>query len=465
MIKTLYDLPTLIFWLLSLVRANPGCASRQKAAFSRYRDVFRRVSFWLRLCQKAGLLTEIWPLAPGPLVSDWLSWPVDRQWSYLLRVWKTMLADPYRRKERQRLFDQLSTGQITVWRSKTAQELAGLCYLGLWAPAQGLTALGKTVLVERMRGLPEPVFSPWQVQDQEVLAAFPANWRLLWELETFLAPFQPGRYLLGPAALRQASQRGDVEKLAFILEAGSGQPLPPAMRQRILRQPEIHVLPGALLEFSSPDELAALRGMPSLRPRLERQLSPRAVWVAQQDATALLRRLENMGFLAPGASVTGLGAASPDGLPAHCLPLNSAERVYLAGLIRAVETLHFPASPPEGLLERLEAGLGTEKVQAGVRLAERIVSQQSPPRWLPPEPDLPELPPVSLLEILQIAIHQEETVEVSYHVPGRPSAETRRLSPLSIEERGGRSYLLAYCHTRRGNRTFRLDRLTLTGSP
>lgn len=59
------------------------------------------------------------------------------------------------------------------------------------------------------------------------------------------------------------------------------------------------------------------------------------------------------------------------------------------------------------------------------------------------------------------AIRQEATLDVMYRASGRHTSEPRRITPLLIEPRGSRIYLMAYCHTRRANRTFRMDRLQL----
>jgi predicted DNA-binding transcriptional regulator YafY len=75
--------------------------------------------------------------------------------------------------------------------------------------------------------------------------------------------------------------------------------------------------------------------------------------------------------------------------------------------------------------------------------------------------DETERPKVELLTIIQTAIDREDTVDVLYTASGRHSEEQRHLSPLLIEQRGERYYLVAYCHTRKANRTFRLDRLKL----
>jgi len=50
-----------------------------------------------------------------------------------------------------------------------------------------------------------------------------------------------------------------------------------------------------------------------------------------------------------------------------------------------------------------------------------------------------------------------------YRAPGYP-AEQRRITPLIIEQRGEQTYVIAYCQTRRAQRTFRLDRIEVPGA-
>ena len=65
-----------------------------------------------------------------------------------------------------------------------------------------------------------------------------------------------------------------------------------------------------------------------------------------------------------------------------------------------------------------------------------------------------------MIETLQQAIQTEESLDIHYQAPGR-EAECRHVLTLLLEVRSGKYYLIAYCHTRRANRTFRLDRLQL----
>lgn len=70
------------------------------------------------------------------------------------------------------------------------------------------------------------------------------------------------------------------------------------------------------------------------------------------------------------------------------------------------------------------------------------------------------LPKLSLIEKYK---QLGQALDVLYHVPGY-AAEQRRITPLSIEERGEHTYVIAYCQTRRGQRTFRLDRMEVPGT-
>ena len=70
---------------------------------------------------------------------------------------------------------------------------------------------------------------------------------------------------------------------------------------------------------------------------------------------------------------------------------------------------------------------------------------------------------VPKLEILKQYQRWQQALDVFYRAPGYP-AEKRRITPLSIEERGGNTYVVAYCQTRRAQRLFRLDRMEIPGT-
>ena len=98
---------------------------------------------------------------------------------------------------------------------------------------------------------------------------------------------------------------------------------------------------------------------------------------------------------------------------------------------------------------------------AAARRASQMLEKINPPARWQPETDPPLGVPQSLQDTLQKAIDLQEGVDVLYQAAGRAAPEFRHISPLLIEKRHARVYLVAYCHNRRANRTFRLDRLKL----
>jgi hypothetical protein len=70
---------------------------------------------------------------------------------------------------------------------------------------------------------------------------------------------------------------------------------------------------------------------------------------------------------------------------------------------------------------------------------------------------------VSKLEVIEKYKQWQQALDVLYRAPGYP-AEQRRITPLSIEQRGEHIYVIAYCQSRRAQRTFRLDRMEVPGT-
>jgi len=142
-------------------------------------------------------------------------------------------------------------------------------------------------------------------------------------------------------------------------------------------------------------------------------------------------------------------------------PLTKSERVYLLSLLILAEGLQNIVSSPPGLLTRLTENLDHSLRAVAARKATAMLEHLKPmPTWKPEE-DPPPLPSEELIMAIQGAIDREEPIDVLYKASGKHTPEYRHLTPLIVEPRGERYYLIAYCHTRRANRTFRLDRLQL----
>jgi predicted DNA-binding transcriptional regulator YafY len=63
------------------------------------------------------------------------------------------------------------------------------------------------------------------------------------------------------------------------------------------------------------------------------------------------------------------------------------------------------------------------------------------------------------LEALRAALWEKRRVDILYRRSDRPRSEWRTVEPLGLIEMGDRWYLAAYCLSRKGYRTFRLDRI------
>ncbi len=124
-------------------------------------------------------------------------------------------------------------------------------------------------------------------------------------------------------------------------------------------------------------------------------------------------------------------------------------------LRRIISPRHVLVTPEER--RRLEPLLA----RRGIWLQETAASSASqPPRkWQTYHPQALPLPGEDLTAALQEAIVRQAAVEFRYRASDRDSPEWRHVTPLLLEERGAHTYLTAYCHDRRANRLFRLDRI------
>ncbi|MBV6392024.1 MAG: hypothetical protein KPEEDBHJ_01241 [Anaerolineales bacterium] len=70
---------------------------------------------------------------------------------------------------------------------------------------------------------------------------------------------------------------------------------------------------------------------------------------------------------------------------------------------------------------------------------------------------------ISKLALIEKYKQLGQALDMLYRAPGY-APEKRRITPLAIEQRGEHTYIIAYCQTRRGQRTFRLDRMEIPGA-
>jgi hypothetical protein len=477
------DFSELLFPLLSLSRENKLGLHLSDRWFLRNKlraqasPLCGHLAFWLALCRSAGLLDEDYRATI--FVPGWLGMRPEQQQRVLFRAWINLIADPAARRRRGKLVEWILNGRSIgdLKTSAAKRELPGLMRLlaGHWAEqavpveneVQTLHADDRAAASIYNQTLPNSGqgFLNWSLDGAELRVPYPLNWRLTWDLEYFLDPdvsdlnrhqFEYRRYPLSPVQLRHASQRGDPSVLIDLLEQGIGKPLPAELSAHIRGQPVLRLSPVLLLEFSDPNELAELRKVRRLRGLLEHLISPRHVLLDRAAAPDLLRRLHRRGVVVQGAEEY---LAAQSGSKAQ-VTFSAGERATLLAAVEAIHRLGLALDLPQNLVQKLSGSLAPDLLAAAVHRAEAAVPKMDEQEQLPSEQEKVPDPESSMLAELHSAIQRQETVAVVYQVPGR-SVERRLLSPLLVEQRSGKWYLVAYCHNRRGNRTFRLDRLRL----
>jgi hypothetical protein len=420
-----------------------------------------KLSFWKRLCQAASLLDEDSQPCPTLLADEWVCWSSRKQISWLLHAWTLMPANDRQRRTRARMLRQLMDN--TSLEGFGQKELAGLQALGILT-GNHLSRLGLAFFT----GSPseqdmKDEAGAWILSGCQLIVPFPPKWGLLWELEKYLEPKKPEkpdgclRYSLQAAALRQAAQQGP--GLPDILEAGLGRPAPAETMQKLAAAPVINLIPGPVLEFTDPQELKQLRQSASLRRHLDHLLSPRHVAIDTFQAPRLLKQLHQRGLISSGElSKVPLACLSMRDLNSG---LTKSERAYLFSLLLMDNSIQKTISAPPGLPAKLCNGLDDALIAAAAQRASLVLKKIFPSKdWIPGETPA-AFSPEGLLEVLQGLVDRNEAIDILYQASGRHAPEVRHISPLLVENRGGRYYLVAYCHNRRANRTFRLDRMQL----
>ena len=419
-----------------------------------------RASFWLRLCQTAALLDESPLPVPTLLFEQWLGWPLQAQIGHLLKAWLNQPGELKWRQMRRDIFQRIERGQplnSAQRKDLVILQALGICHGGVFS------ALGSALL--NLSGSSQAAVlktEAWQIQEEKLVIPFPPDWKLLWELEKYIDPDRHENYALDAKSLKRAVQRGAAQNspgLDEIIQKGLRDRSPVWITKRLVIRLPVRLVPGYLLEFEEGNVLKHLRQNASLRNELERVISPRHVNLEPFRGMQVLKKLYRKGLLAEADYLACCDSnpeqEEPPGLPGR------ADRAFLLSLVLLCKALDPELSWPTGLLERLSQNLGPDLCGAAAGQATRLLNKLRPASGWYAEPESPTPPSPSLSEKLQEVIDRQDSIDVLYRATVRHSAEVRHLSPLLLEQRSGRSYLLAYCHTRRANRTFRLDRLQL----
>ena len=130
------------------------------------------------------------------------------------------------------------------------------------------------------------------------------------------------------------------------------------------------------------------------------------------------------------------------------------DRVYTA-LSRRLPLL---AAPPAAALESLRPALSPAQwAIVETATAQAIAAVEAALDDPPPDP--PAYARDDLLDRLTAAIHAGHTLALRYWSPWTQETTDRTVQPYHIEWRGDHPYLIAFCHLRQQDRSFRLDRI------
>ena len=292
-------------------------------------------------------------------------------------------------------------------------------------------------------------------------------------LESIVPPERDaaGRYCLTRERFLRAMQRGyTLEDFLALLERGTGDALRPIELGTLYRWAEdfeqVRIYPALLMTVRDPALLRELCAVRRIRQKLGKTLSARTITVNASRLDQLLRQLEKRGIVPQLERPPTPGDA---GRAQHAAPLPSADRVsivaalHCAALLRDALGLNFHLPFP--LVRDWEDALSQAERDAVAALldeTERRLRDRLTPSHAEYHPPFPIAP---LLPILEEAIARRATVEIEYHPAGDRPVTVRRVDPLRLEQRGrlGTMYLIAFCHLRGEERTFRVDRIAAVG--
>ncbi|MFN8499552.1 MAG: WYL domain-containing protein [Anaerolineae bacterium] len=276
---------------------------------------------------------------------------------------------------------------------------------------------------------------------------------------------------LTPASVARPIARGArIEDLFTLLTRHAAPLAPPDLQERLHRwaaaRAPYTIRPAWLLTAPTGDHLDRALRRRSVRRHIRRRLDLTTAEVSPADAAALANTLRQRGLPVTAAAPPADRAA----LATPPLPSGDALWSLTAFYVHTYVARRLGGvAPPAVVEDTLAARLGPLEIGQAQLAAERLAAQLE--RALAAlDPFSQPLPQERLLARLSSAIQSSETLSMTYWTANRPLPVTRRVQPRRIEWRGDTAYLVAYCHRRLAELTFRLDRIVeldeaLTSSP
>jgi hypothetical protein len=308
----------------------------------------------------------------------------------------------------------------------------------------------------------------------------------LMQCADLLSPGPPAHYRISAHSLQRAAARGySATDMHFWLQRYGGAALPQAASEQLAQWQDQaqHVLveAGYKLTFASPQALAALRQLPTLRPLLLPLASGQEAWLALARAPQAWRHLRRLDFQLTPTSLAAPPSSVPLGLPdAHddrmaktppmAWPPAGRPALPLPALLALVRTYRWLRQRTPGLapldLDALEQALLAALPAHDLAGVEQLVAAnqaQLARSW--PSADADPDPPAdegARRQRLLAAIAAGEAVSLRY-ADASAQVSQRTVQPLRLETRWGQEYLVAFCQLRQDERSFRLDRIVTVG--
>ena len=225
-----------------------------------------------------------------------------------------------------------------------------------------------------------------------------------------------------------------------------------ATLERWAREVQIVTLRRRLI-LELPDGMAMDRLLsdPSFRSYVLQIIAPDSAILQGKDREQVIQQLRQQGFhvrsVEPDQRTTELDSGGVLWLATATLVLDHLAR-----------RLAVMSIPPSVVLDRLAAHLDPATLASAERGAAHAIARLNEaldgPAPVPQGMTLDDA-----LRVIQDAITGGESLQLRYWSAWRGEITERIVEPARIEWRGDAAYLIGYCHLRRAERTFRLDRV------
>jgi hypothetical protein len=308
-----------------------------------------------------------------------------------------------------------------------------------------------------------------------------ALFRLLPFCDWVAADATAGHYRITATSLRRARRQGWSSRVCWTVLAEQAGPIPPDWGAELdLTVPTIRIEPALVVTSAVPAVLDRAMGARSVQRAVTERLAPGIALTTPDQAAALVRALERQDIAVLQTP------APPAPAPQELAPGECAALLLACAFYRTHAPPDGPLLVDDRLEQRLRSALSPRLRQTtDAALAELQVPVSPFPEAMPWHPVVPPMPEAHLVEVtpadppapgadapaerdilpaVQQALARRQVVQIAY-TTAQGDTSTRIVRPLDLRPGPDTWYLRAYCHTRRAERTFRVDRIVALEPP